>query len=79
MLLAENRFAAKYAEHAKKRTKSPLAQDVVYSLACSYVQNHERMFYFLSSCSQDDERSEESCEHDDRPTTDRVSALNGRR
>ena len=28
---------------------------------------------------RDDERSEESCEHDDRPTTDRASAFNGRR
>jgi hypothetical protein len=48
-------------------------------LGVSYVQIHRKEFYFLSSCSQDDERSEESCEHDDRPTTDCVSARNGRR
>jgi len=35
-----------------------------------YVQNSFQTFYFCSSCSCDDERSEESCEHDDWPTTD---------
>ena len=35
-----------------------------------YVQNTIKRFYYCSSCSRDDERSEESCEHDDWPTTD---------
>ncbi len=48
-------------------------------VVCLYVQNTIKTFYYASSCSCDDERSEESCEHDDRPTTDRVSACNGRR
>jgi hypothetical protein len=43
-----------------------------------YVQNANKTFYYTSSCSRDDERSEESREHDDRPTPDRVSASNGR-
>ncbi len=44
-----------------------------------YVQNSFKTFYYASSCSRGDERSEESCEHDDWPTTDRASATNGRR
>jgi hypothetical protein len=48
-------------------------------LRVSYVQKAFYRFYFASSCSRDDERSEESCEHDDRPTTDRVWVFNGRR
>src|SRR2546423_13498669 len=48
-------------------------------LRALYVQGNAKMFYYASSCSRDDERSEESCEHDDRPTTDRASACNGRR
>jgi hypothetical protein len=48
-------------------------------LGVLYVQKVSYRFYFPSSCSQDDERSEESCEHDDRPTTDRVLAHCGRR
>jgi hypothetical protein len=43
-----------------------------------YVPKHSKMFYYASSCSRDDERSEESCEHDSRPTTDSISASNGR-
>jgi len=43
-------------------------------LCVLYVQKVFYRFYFPSSCSLDDERSEESCEHDDRPATDRVSA-----
>jgi len=42
------------------------------ALGVLYVQKAFYRFYFPSSCSRDDERSEESCEHDDRPTTDRV-------
>jgi hypothetical protein len=44
-----------------------------------YVQNTIKTFYYRSSCSRGDERSEESCEHDDWPTTDRVSIRNDRR
>jgi len=44
-----------------------------------YVQEYQETFYYASSCSRDDERSEESCEHDDRPKTDRVRAIKGRR
>jgi hypothetical protein len=43
-----------------------------------YVQNTFKTFYFRSSCSRDDERSEESCEHDDWPTTEIVSIGNDR-
>jgi hypothetical protein len=43
-----------------------------------YVQNAFKSFYFRSSCSRDDERSEESCEHDDWPTTEIVSIGNDR-
>ena len=43
-----------------------------------YVQNTFKTFYFRSSCSRDDERSEESCEHDDWPTTEIVSIANDR-
>jgi hypothetical protein len=49
------------------------------SLGALYVQKAIKMFYYRSSCSRDDERSEESCEHDDGPTTDCVSASHGRR
>jgi len=49
------------------------------ALGVSYVQRGQEMFYCRSSCLQDDERSEESCEHDDRPTTDCVSVFNDRR
>jgi hypothetical protein len=45
----------------------------------SYVEFNQERFYFSSSCSQDEERSNESCGHDQRPTTDRVLACNGRR
>ncbi len=48
-------------------------------LRALYVQKARYRFYFHSSCSRDDERSEESCEHDDRPKTGRASALQGRR
>jgi hypothetical protein len=48
-------------------------------LGVLYVQKAIKMFYYRSSCSRDDERSEESCEHDDGPTTDCVSASHGRR
>src|SRR5690606_22471158 len=44
-----------------------------------YVQNNFKTFYYASSCSRDDERSEESREHDTRATPDRVSTCNGRR
>ncbi len=43
-----------------------------------YVQNIVKTFYFRSSCSHGDERSEESCEHDDWPTTEIVSIGNDR-
>ena len=49
------------------------------ALRVSYVQKAFYRFYFPSSCSRDDERSEESCEHDDWPTTDRASVHNDRR
>ena len=49
------------------------------SLRALYVQNTITLFYYASSRSRDDERSEESCERDDWPTTDRASARNGRR
>jgi hypothetical protein len=48
-------------------------------LRASYVEFNQERFYFSSSCSQDEERSNESCGHDQRPTTDRVLACNGRR
>jgi hypothetical protein len=48
-------------------------------LRALYVQNPFKTFYYCSSCSQDDERSEESCEHDEQPTTDRAPAHIGRR
>jgi len=48
-------------------------------LGALYVQNTIHPFYFSSSRSRDDERSEESCERDDWPTTDRASAFIGRR
>jgi hypothetical protein len=44
-----------------------------------YVQKVHYLFYFSSSCPQVGERSESSRGHDGRPTTDRVSARNGRR
>jgi hypothetical protein len=43
-----------------------------------YVQFRDKTVYYPSSCSRDDERSEESCEHDDRPKTGRVSATQSR-
>jgi hypothetical protein len=48
-------------------------------LRALYVQKAFYRFYFPSSCSHNDERSEESCEHDDRPKTGRASAFQGRR
>jgi hypothetical protein len=44
-------------------------------LCVLYVQNTAKTFYYRSSCSRGDERSEESCEHDDWPTTDCGSVL----
>jgi hypothetical protein len=44
-----------------------------------YVQRYQERFYCVSSCPRDDERSEESCGHDDWPKTDCVSASKGRR
>jgi len=49
------------------------------ALGVLYVQNCRKWFYYASSCSRGDERSEESCEHDDRPKTDRALASQGRR
>ena len=43
-----------------------------------YVQNTSNGFYYTLSCLWDDERSETSRRHDDRPTTDCVSASHGR-
>jgi len=43
-----------------------------------YVQNTSYGFYYFSSCLWDDERSEKSRRHDDRPTTDCAPAANGR-
>src|SRR5215204_3075359 len=43
-----------------------------------YVPNIINRFYYFSSCLRDDERSETSRRHDDRPTTDCVSASHGR-
>jgi hypothetical protein len=57
-------------------TQSPVTNSL--RLCALYVQNTIKTFYYRSSCSRDDERSEESCEHDDWPTTDRVSAFTGR-
>ena len=48
-------------------------------LGALYVQIIIYPFYFSSSRSRDDERSEESCERDDRLTTDCASAFIGRR
>jgi len=63
------------AKDAKGRPNLPLLRD----LRALYVQKAFYRFYFPSSCSHNDERSEESCEHDDRPKTGRASAFQGRR
>ena len=55
------------------------AQPIQNHHCVSYVQKVFYRVYYPSSCSRDDERSEESCEHDDRPTTDRASVHNDRR
>jgi hypothetical protein len=47
-------------------------------LGVLYVQNDEKTVYCSSPCAYGDEASEESCEHGDWPTTDRVSAFDGR-
>lgn len=54
------------------------SQNVRFGKIVLYVQNTFKTFYFGSSCSRDDERSEESCEHDDWPTTEIVSIGNDR-
>src|ERR1700678_4108451 len=62
--------------HAKAQRREGISS---LRLCALYVQKVFHRFYFPSSCSRDDERSEESCEHDGQPTTDRASASNGRR
>ena len=49
------------------------------ALSVLYVQNHQETFYYAASCAGGQGRCRKSCGHDDRPTTDRVSACNGRR
>src|SRR5437667_7666639 len=44
-----------------------------------YVQKYQKTFYYLPPCPHGEERSDEPCGHGERPTTDRVSAQNGRR
>ena len=59
---------------------SSLVASVLRAHRALYVQNAIKTFYYCSSRSRDDERSEESCERDERPTTDRASACcHGRR
>ncbi|MGD0768457.1 MAG: hypothetical protein ABSB42_09725, partial [Tepidisphaeraceae bacterium] len=53
------------------RPNLPIFLRATSRLRVLYVQEYQETFYYASSCSRDDERSEESCEHDDRPKTDR--------
>src|SRR5436305_8296162 len=48
-------------------------------LRALYVQKDQQTFYYLPPCPRGEERSDEPCGHDRRPTTDDVPPESGRR